>query len=272
MGKRNDESWMAFYREALNYYKYYGNIKIPAKYVTSDGIKLGNWLKKQKELYGRNRLSKDRIILLEKLGISWNYLEDLWNKNYAYLKNYYDEIGNIDMPEYFITDDGFKLGSWLEQQRVAYKAGFLSRRRKFLLNELGIKWNPRSDKWDDNYYMLEEYYNIYKNINVPAGYVTNSGVRLGSWLASQRHAYKNNSKITLDHIMLLNDLNIDWSPDDTYLLKTKISKENEFKYRTVMLKRFKHILDDLTYEGYNDITSKDMQDKIEKEIVKRMWR
>lgn len=273
MGKRNDESWMNFYNELLKYYNSNGNINIPAKYVTSDGIKLGNWLKKQKEIYSRARLSEDRIILLEKLGISWNYLEDLWNSNYKYLKSYYKEKGNIDVPQFFKTDDGFKLGSWLEQQRTAYKAGFLSLRRKKLLNELGIKWNHHRETWDENYYLLEEYYNTYNNIDVSVNYSVGN-IHLGRWLYSQKQAYNGTIKlkITQDHIMLLNDLKIDWSPKATSFLNTQIDDSNKEKYYEVMLERMNHILEDLNYEGYNDINSKDMQDKIEKEIVKRMWR
>ena len=218
MGKINDEAWENYYRYLKKYYKTHGNINVPAKYETEDGVRLGPWLKKQKELYSTARLADNRIKCLEKLKVSWYYNEEVWNNHYSSLLDYFKENGHADVPEQYQMEDGFELGRWLNEQRIAHKNGILSKRRTKLLKDLNVKWNPRKDKWDDYYYVLEEYYNKYGHINVPLSFTTTKGVRLGYWLNTQRQAYRGNgkNKINCDQIMLLNDLNMDWSPRNTH--------------------------------------------------------
>ena len=40
-----------------------------------------------------------------------------WETWYYILKKFYDEHGNIDVPQRYITDDGLNLGIWLRDQR-----------------------------------------------------------------------------------------------------------------------------------------------------------
>ena len=246
---------------------------IPAKYVTDNGVRLGRWFTKQRELYSKGTLADDRIELLEKYPISWSYFEDMWNKHYAYLKAYYDETGNSDVPCEYITRDGFELGRWLSEQRVAYKNRLLNKRRIKLLKQLEFRANPIKERWDDFYYLLEEYYNNHGNANPPTGYVTEKGYKLGNRANMIRQAYKgtNSRKLNKDQIMLLNDLNFDWSPKDTTLLNSNITASNEKEFKRVMLERMKHILEDISYEMNGNITSVKKQEKLEKSIIKRMW-
>ena len=271
MGKINDETWLKFYDYLKIYHEKNGNSNVPALYVTEDGIKLGAWLKKQKELYFRNRLADYRLNMLEELKVIWSYHEELWKKHYASLLEYYQKNGDIDVPEEYIMQDGFELGRWLNEQRSAHKNGILKKRRTKLLNDLGIKWNPRKDKWDDKYYVLEEYYNKYGHINVPISFTTDNGFGLGYWLNTQRQAYKRHSsyRINKDQIMLLNDLGMDWSPRDTNTLNNEITDYKS--YKKILLERMKYILEDLSYEYENAISTPKKQLLLENEIIERMW-
>ena len=271
--KRNDATWMPFYEKLDVYYQEHGDIHIPAKYITPDGVKLGSWFKKQKELYAKGLLIDERIELLEKYPITWNIFEDEWNKHYAYLKKYYETFGNSDVPQNYITSDGFKLGDWLSTQRVAYKNGVVSKRRKKLLKEVDFKLYPAIDRWDDYYYLLEDYYNNHGDTNVPFDYKVDK-YNLGHWVGTQRQAYNRTTShtITKDRIMLLNDLGFDWSKQDTCVLKAEFSSKDFNEYKKIMLKRMKHILEDLSYETDGKIDNIDKQKSLEKEIVKRMWK
>ncbi len=271
--KRNDAAWMPFYEKLGVYYREHGDIKIPATYITPDGVKLGSWFKKQKELYAKGLLIDERIELLEKYPITWNIFEDEWNKHYAYLKKYYEAFGHSDVPQAYVTSDGFKLGEWVSDQRVAYKNGVISKRRKKLLKEVDFKLRPAIDRWDDFYYLLEDYLSSQGDVNVPLNYEVGK-YKLGRWVSTQRQAYNGTTAyvITRDHIMLLNDLGFDWSLWDTALLKRKVTNDNILKYKKVMLDRMKHILEDLSYEIDGEITDISKQKAIEKEIIKRMWR
>lgn len=271
--KRNDEAWLPFYKKLIQYYQEHGNIRIPPKYVTADGVKLGSWFKKQKELYSKGLLIDERIELLEKLPITWNVFEDEWNKHYAYLKKYYEAYGNSDVPRNYVTPDGFNLGNWISDQRIAYKNRVLSKRRKKLLKEVDFKLSPSKDKWDDFYYMLEDYFNNHGDTDVPYDYVIGEH-NLGRWVVTQRQAYNATSTatITKDHIMLLNDLGFDWSRRDTQVLNSLVTRQSYERYNRVMLNRMKHILEDLSYEVDGEIKDMPKQKTLEDDIVRRMWK
>lgn len=201
--------------------------------------------------------------------------EDRWMKNYELLKNYYKIHGNIDVPRLYSVD-GFHLGRWLNTQRQAYnKKGKykITEKQIRLLNELGMKWNTRIEKWEECYQLLENYYEKHGNINISNLYKIH-GINLGMWLNTQRKAYngKVTYKITKNQIKLLNAINIDWSINDTKFLNDMITIENKEKYDKILGNRFNHILEDLMYEGFNDLCDHQSQKELESIIVKRLWR
>lgn len=202
------------------------------------------------------------------------YLER-WNKYYQYLKEYYAEYGTANVPADYITDDGFCLGTWVVYQRTKERNGLLSEEQKQLLDQVSMIWNLKDDKWDSNYSKLLEYYDKYGNIDIAPSYVTEDGYHLGSWLTTFRQAYKGKGKrkLSQEQISMFNDLDIDWSKQDTKVLNSEIVKGCCFdKYKKIMLERMKHILEDLSYEVNGNISNGDKQKMLEKEIIKRMWR
>ena len=271
--------WTTWYHELKKYYEEHGNIDVPFKYVTENGLKLGSWLHNQRQACkGRvkSNITEEQIQLLNDLGMKWDCRTEVWNEKYKILEEYYKEYGNIDVPNNYKTNDGFKLGQWLDRQRQSCKgnnSNKITENQIQLLNKLGMKWEIQKETWNENYYALEEYYKKYGNINVPRNYITQEGIKLGTWLNTQRQAYngKSKCKITEDQIQLLNGLNIEWSICDTRLLKMKIEKENRDKYYRVLDDRLSHVLTDISYEISNEITEKN-QKELCKQIVKRMWR
>ena len=63
------DSWQHRYELAQEYKKQYGNLEIPAKYKTADGIWLSRWVYNQKRLLqsGSEKLSENQKEQLEKL-------------------------------------------------------------------------------------------------------------------------------------------------------------------------------------------------------------
>lgn len=72
--------------------------------------------------------------------------------------------------------------------------------------------------------------------------------------------------------MLLNNLDIDWNLTDTRILNGIITKENVKKYNEILDERLLHILDDLIYEGLNEIYTQELQKEIEDIVIKRLFR
>ena len=69
-----------------------------------------------------------------------------------------------------------------------HKKGRLKEEKKKLLEQIGMIWEPeilRRDMWDVKFDLLKGY--VSQNGVFPvAGYVTENGVKLGSWLVNQR--------------------------------------------------------------------------------------
>ena len=205
------DNWDKCYNALKKYYEDHKNIDVPIKYETKNGLKLGQWLQNQRKAYkgkGNCKLNETRIQLLNDLGMKWEFQKETWDNYYSALEKYYEEHGNIDVPYKYETEEGLRLGFWLNKQRLTCK----DVEREKLLNKLGMTWDISMKTWDNYYYALEEYYKKYGNIDVPRGYITQEGVKLGSWLHNQRNAYKekDNHRITKDQIQLLNDLGMKW--------------------------------------------------------------
>lgn len=84
----NYNDWNENYALAQDYYEHHGNLEIPEKFKTlngyeydENGISLGMWIQKQRKSYKKEKLSPERINLLESIGMKWfaynniNYIE-----------------------------------------------------------------------------------------------------------------------------------------------------------------------------------------------------
>ena len=75
-GNRNDRQWNEGYQEAKRYFDAYGDLNVPAEYVSPGGYNLGNWVKRQR--YTRQNpekscavLTEERIAKLDEIGMRW---------------------------------------------------------------------------------------------------------------------------------------------------------------------------------------------------------
>lgn len=262
-----EERWSMYYQAAKDYYLEYGNLNVPSDYKTEDGIKLGAWIKNIRRRYSYDDLKDEYVELLNEIKMIWNLHDDSWYKYYEKAKEYYLKYGDLDIPfDYEINK--LKLGQWLKNQRVIYKKGVLSNERLKLLEEIDIKWSLQDDKWDEYYYALEQYKDLFGDVNPKKNYMIDN-LNLFAWKNAQRTAYSKGN-MNKDHIMLLNDLEFDWSPRDTFFLNREIIDEN--KYNKVMQERMMHILEDISYELKNNINNSKDQSELESVIIKRMWR
>ena len=100
-------------------------------YVTNCGVKLGSWCSKQRQDKKKNKLSQERIDLLEKIP-NWFWEQDeKWKENYTLLKEYNDTPSQT-----YETTCGVKLGSWCKKQRSDKKKNKLSQERIDLLEKI----------------------------------------------------------------------------------------------------------------------------------------
>ena len=105
---------------AKSYFEKYGNLLVPFKYVCDDGFKLGAWIKNRISEYERKYvfLYKDKIKLLESMGISWDWdgtqILSKYENGLNHAKVYLNMFGNFKNTSGYKMDDGFKLGEWMD--------------------------------------------------------------------------------------------------------------------------------------------------------------
>ena len=154
----------------------------------------------------------DNIMDFYKKSINLN-----WEKKFQDLKKWYEENNNLIIPPSFLTD-GTSLEKWLKRQRINYKKGLLTKHQIKSLESLNISWDPYEDLWYENYFLLQQYYNEYGDINKLKTKEKYKGKNIGEWLFKQRQAYKGSKdrrKITEERISLLEKLDIIWDPLET---------------------------------------------------------
>ena len=154
-------------------------------------------------------------------------INEIWMKNYALAKKYYEEHGNLLIPRSYSLEVGgniVNLGSWLNHQRQYDKENKLDKEYIRLLNEIGMVWQITKSKggidveklpyrWMKNYALAKQYYEEHYNLLVPRNYsvtIDNENINLGEWLSHQRRFYKQN-KLNNEQISLLNKIGMVWS-------------------------------------------------------------
>ena len=177
------DSWLFMYGLAHKYYESYGDLKIKQEFRTKDGVNydeegypLGVWIQSQRVAYrinfipkeerttSRAPLSKSKIALLEEIGMIFD-CNIGWDFMYGLAHKYYEKYGDLKIKQEFRTKDGmnydeegYALGIWIQNQRVAYKNIFipkeerttlrapLSQSKIGLLEEIDMIFEPKKRK------------------------------------------------------------------------------------------------------------------------------
>ena len=230
----NDKKWNYKYTLAKAYYEHYGNLEIPQYFKTKngyeydeEGLALGKWINNQRQAYkekGTYKITSHQVELLKKIGMRFENIDrnEEWNKKYNLAKAYYEHYGNLEIPRYFKTkngydynEDGIALGKWIQTQRDAYKgqgACKITSHQVELLRKTGMRFEniDRNEEWNKKYNLAKAYYEYYGNLKIPQYFKTKNGyeydekgILLGIWIQTQRDAYKGKRKITSHQVELL---------------------------------------------------------------------
>ena len=125
-----------------------------------------------------------RTYLVERATDSWNY----W---YGLLETYVAAHGDARVALRYKTQAGVALGTWVINQRQAYKKGQLPQERITKLEALaGWVWDTLDHQWEEGFNALEVYIAEHGDAGVPQNHKTQDGVALGIWVGTQRKYYK----------------------------------------------------------------------------------
>ena len=141
---KQDTAWEKAYFEACQYRKKYGDLNVPSSYVTENGVRLGRWIRSQREVY-KTTLSDARKQKLDLLGMVWEP-EDPWNTKFRLVQQYYETNGHTQIPWDYVVN-GVWLNKWLSSQTARLNeqpatksrpAKKLTQEQKSMLASVGI--------------------------------------------------------------------------------------------------------------------------------------
>lgn len=144
---------------------------------------------------------------------------DNWNVMFSNLVKFKKIYGITNVTR---KHQGFEtLRWWVQAQRDNYFKKKLSPFQIKKLNEIGFEWKgkqrreitDRFEIWMLSYRKLVQYFNENGNVDIPARYDKDKS--LATWLVTQRVKY-DEAKLSDEQIEMLEKVNINWDPKNTY--------------------------------------------------------
>jgi len=133
-----DQQWEDGFLHYEEYVKQTGSNIIIQTYKTLDGYNLGSWANTQRFNYKNGNFSSERKKRLDELGFIWDVLNQQWEDGYSHLKKIFEKEGHVKVLSNYVTENGFKLRSWVDRQRSNKEK--MSKERKDKLDSLGFEW------------------------------------------------------------------------------------------------------------------------------------
>eukprot|EP00438_Fugacium_kawagutii_P005869 Skav213721 [mRNA] locus=scaffold2678:298068:299121:- [translate_table: standard] len=199
--------WKMNARRLADYVTKHGDSAVPHNYTCADGFALGTWVTAQRAARAKGKLAKERVTELDKLGFVWDAKQLAWDSALGKLKAYKAEYSDMLVSSKYTCADGFRLGKWVNQQRVARAKGKLAKERVTELDKLGFVWDAQQLAWDSALGRLKAYKAEYSDTLVPRNYTFADGFRLGRWVYNQRRA-RAKGKLAKERIVELDKLEI----------------------------------------------------------------
>lgn len=178
-----DDKWDSGYGHLVAYVDTAASAEVPQSHVTDDGYRLGKWVSVQRRIW--DKLSEDRRRRLAQLpGWTLDARGDWWEDWFRRLQAYVAEHADARVPQTYVAPDGANLGSWVANQKSAWRSMSAERRRR--LEQLpGWTLDSRTAFWEEGFRHLKEYAKEHGSAQPPSTCVRD-GFKLGIWVNTQR--------------------------------------------------------------------------------------
>jgi hypothetical protein len=127
--------WMKQFTKLVEFRNTYGHCNPPRAF------ELAKFVQHTRER--KDRLSQERVRLLDAIGFEWSRWDAIWNRRFDELKEFKSRFGHSNVPENWPENRG--LANWVSHQRARRKMMSMPPERIKKLNSLGFKWSRRSD-------------------------------------------------------------------------------------------------------------------------------
>jgi superfamily II DNA or RNA helicase len=193
--------WEEGFRHLTEFVELEGHAVPPNDYKSADGFHLSVWVTSQRTYRRKGDLAPERVKKLETLeGWVWDPLEANWEEGFQHLTEFVEQEGHAAPPDRYKSADGFRLGSWVGNQRGDQKVGRLSPERGQKLEALkGWVWDLIEARWEEGFRHLTEFVELEGHAVPPSVYKSADGFRLGSWITNLR-TYKRKDELSPERV------------------------------------------------------------------------
>lgn len=247
--------WEAKFELLVKFVRKYNHASVPTTLDTPEFPKLGTWVSRQRAAHrnerlvasgqahrvrrGAVRIDPERAARLEEVGLQWVAPKDLtsWKLKLSLLKRFVAEHGHARVPQSLNSAAYPQLGSWVSNQRMAYRNQRLlamglkpvsnpriNAWQVTQLEALGFVWGGLDESaWDKKFCLLKKYVAKHGTSQVPQSLDTQEFPRLGQWVSDQRRAYRSehrrragymptsNHRLSKAKIAKLESINFEWT-------------------------------------------------------------
>jgi len=211
----NEAKWDERYNQLKAFFHENGHSNYPTV-QTIDGKKvkteLGIWVSKQRSKNKQKRINQSRIDKLNEIKFIWSVEEANWNYGFNQLQKYVAKFKTADVPESYIDEDGFTLGSWRKTQYKNKEIFHNSKDDKNIerlakLNSVGFIWDSHENyKWNKMFSLLKLFQQEFKHCK-PNQRQVYQGENIGHYFS---HIRKNPKSISEKQRHELDELGFFW--------------------------------------------------------------
>ena len=194
--------WDEWYGLLQKFYKREGHCMVKTDHQECEN-NLGKWVSHQRTQ--AKHLAPDQIERLNDLEFTWDAFAEFWEQNFAALKKFHRREGHARVPARH-KEDGFNLGAWVNTQRTNKKE--LTPDQLKRLNDLGFRWDPLAESWEQNFAALQKFRQREGHCRVFVSHIED-GIKLGQWVGIIR---KKKKGLRHDRLKRLNAVGFCWDP------------------------------------------------------------
>ena len=183
---QRDFQWEEGFRHLKAFATKEGYARPPALFETAEGYALGKWVRRGRQK--KTELPAERVARLAALpGWVWDERDFRWEEGFRHLEIFAEKEGHALPPRSFKAANGYRLGSWVQNQRVI-KAKLPAERVARLEALPGWVWNTLDFQWEEGFRHLKAFATKEGHARPPTAFKAADGFRLGAWVDRQRQA------------------------------------------------------------------------------------